>query len=57
MNHLVEINDKRYVVRQYPQKLVLFTFPELVPIQKHYISISYSYLNPDTHEVLVIYQN
>lgn len=49
MNHVIEINNKHYVIRQQNQKILLFTFPELVPIQKHYASVMFSYLNPDTN--------
>lgn len=27
MNHVVELNGKRYIVRRQPQKLILLSFP------------------------------
>ena len=57
MNHVLEIRNRHYVVRQYQQKLILFTFPELVPISKFYINATHSHLNPHTHELLIIHRN
>jgi hypothetical protein len=57
MNHVIEINKKHYLVRQQAQKILLLTFPALHPVQKYYINVTHSYLNPNTRELLVLYQN
>lgn len=54
---MIEINKKHYLVRQQAQKIVLLTFPALQQIQKYYINVTHSYLNADTKELLVLYQN
>jgi len=45
VNHVMAINGKHYLVRQHPQKVVLLSFPHLLPIQKFYINVSHSYLS------------
>lgn len=48
MNHVIEINKNRYLIRQYLQKIEVLTFPYFHLVQKHYINASSSYLNRDT---------
>ena len=57
VNHVMEINGKHYLVRQQAQKILLLTFPALQTVQKFYINVSHSYLNAQTRELLVLYQN
>lgn len=57
MNHLIEINSKKYVIRQQPQKLVLLSFPELKLLHKCYLNVSFSSLNARTKEVMSIFNN
>jgi hypothetical protein len=57
MNHVIELNRKHFLIRQQAQKILLLTFPDFHPVQKHYINASSSFLNRDTHELLILYQN
>lgn len=57
MNHVLQLNKKHYLIRRQPQKIVFLTFPNLQTIQKYYINATNSYLNKQTHELLVLYQN
>lgn len=57
MNHLIEIKGQRYVLRQHPQKLTLLSFPHLALLHHLYLASTYCYLNAETQEILIIYQN
>jgi len=57
MNHVIEINAQRYIIRQAHQKLLLLTFPDLHLIHKYYTNANFTYLNPTSHEILVLNLN
>jgi hypothetical protein len=55
MNHLITINTKKYIVRQYSQKIALLSFPEFYVVSKYYANVQFTAINRNTSEILSIY--
>lgn len=49
MNHVIDINTQKYILRQAHQKILLLTFPQLQLVHKYYTNANFTYLTPSSH--------
>ena len=57
MNHTLTLNNRHYLLRQEPNKLLLLSHPDVILLYKYYIISTFSITNPSSSEIMTIYQN
>ena len=57
MNHIITLNNKHYIIRQEQQKIILLSFPDLKVLHKCYINNTFTAVNAEAQEIMVLFQN